>query len=421
MKKEQKPSAVSGKIQAPPSKSYAQRAIAIAAMANGNSELYFPGSSDDVNAAINVARQLGAEIRSDDSTLYVSGGLSAPAESLDCGEAGLSVRMFSSIAGIFNKPVVLTGRGSLLKRPMHIVENSLRAMGAECSTSGGFLPITVRGPIRGGVAEVDGSFSSQVLTGMLIAAPFTETDLTIKVRDLTSRPYIDITLAVMGHFGVEVENNDYSEFFIRSGQSYRPAKYTIEGDWSAAAFLLVAGAIAGEVMVENINVDSPQADRAILIALEMAGASLRKGRQSVSVAKRDLTSFEFDATHCPDLFPPLVSLAAYCKGTTILSGAERLLHKESNRAATLMEEFGKLGIEISVEGDKMIIKGGKCAGGTIFSHEDHRIAMACAVAALGAENPVIIEGAGAVAKSYPEFFEDMDTIINQSDFNITKG
>ena len=413
MKKEQKPSAVSGKIQAPPSKSYAQRAIAIAAMANGNSELYFPGSSDDVNAAINVAGQLGAVIRSDDSTLHVSGGLSAPAKPLDCGEAGLSVRMFSSIAGIFSKPVVLTGRGSLLKRPMHIVENSLRAMGAECTTSGGFLPVTVRGPLKGGVAEVDGSFSSQVLTGMLVAAPFAEKDITIIVNDLTSRPYIDITLAVMKHFGVEVDNSHYSRFFVRSGQKYHPAKYTIEGDWSAAAFLLVAGAIAGDVEVENIAEDSPQADRAILIALERAGASLRKNRQSVNVAKRDLKAFEFDATHCPDLFPPLVTLAAYCQGKTILSGAERLLHKESNRAATLKEEFGKLGIEIDIDGDKMIITGGRCTGGTIFSHEDHRIAMACAVAALGAEGPVIIEGAGAVAKSYPEFFDDMNTIVNQ--------
>jgi 3-phosphoshikimate 1-carboxyvinyltransferase len=413
MKREQKPSAVSGKIQAPPSKSYAQRAIAIAAMANGNSELYFPGSSDDVNAAINVVRQLGADTRWDLNTLHVSGGLTAPAEPLDCGEAGLSVRMFSSIAGIFNKTVVLTGRGSLLRRPMHIVENSLKAMGAECSTSGGFLPLTVRGPLRGGVAEVDGSFSSQVLTGMLIAAPFTEKDLTIIVRDLTSRPYIDITLAVMKHFGVEVENNGYSEFFVRSGQRYHPAKYTIEGDWSAAAFLLVAGAIAGEVEVENIIEDSPQADRAILIALERAGASLWRGGQSVRVGKRDLKAFEFDATHCPDLFPPLVSLAAYCNGKTIISGAERLLHKESNRAATLKEEFGKLGIEITIDGDKMIIRGGKCTGGTIFSHEDHRIAMACAVAALGAEEPVTIEGAGAVAKSYPEFFDDMNKIVNR--------
>jgi 3-phosphoshikimate 1-carboxyvinyltransferase len=413
MKKEQKPSAVSGKIQAPPSKSYAQRAIAIAAMANGNSELYFPGSSDDVNAAINVARQLGADISSDDSTLHVSGGLSAPVEPLDCGEAGLSVRMFSSIAGIFDEPVVLTGRGSLLRRPMHIIENALRAMGAECSTSVGFLPVTVRGPLKGGVAEVDGSFSSQVLTGMLIAAPFAEKDLTIIVKNLTSRPYIDITLAVMRHFGVEVDNSDYSRFFVRSGQGYQPAKYTIEGDWSAAAFLLVAGAIAGEVLVENITEDSPQADRAILTALERAGASIRTGGQSVSVVKRDLKAFEFDATQCPDLFPPLVTLAAYCKGTTILSGAERLLYKESNRAATLKEEFGKLGIEIVIDGDKMIIKGGKCTGGTIFSHEDHRIAMACAVAALGAKGPVIIEGAGAVAKSYPEFFDDMEKIDNQ--------
>jgi 3-phosphoshikimate 1-carboxyvinyltransferase len=412
MKKRIGPSAVRGKIQAPPSKSFAQRAVAIAAMAVGRSRIFFPGNSDDVRAAVNVTRQLGVQISLSDDTLVADGGIVAPSGPLDCGEAGLSVRMFSAVAGIFSKPVILTGRGSLLRRPMHVIEDSLKAMGVQCITNRGYLPVSVCGPIKGGVAVVDGSFSSQVLTGMLIAAPFAEEDMTIQVNDLKSRPYIDITLSVMNSFGVEVINSDYAEFYIKSGQKYRAIDYMIEGDWSGAAFLLVAGAVAGDVTIGNIDIDSPQADRAILHALEAAGANVSAGEKTVTVSKKELQSFNFDATHCPDLFPPLVCLAAYCKGETRISGASRLRHKESDRASTLTEEFGRLGVKISCDDDVMVVHGGGCRGGIVSSHGDHRIAMACAVAALGATSEIEIDGADAVAKSYPGFFDDLDSIID---------
>ena len=412
MKKKLKPSEIRGRVQAPPSKSFAQRAIALAAMAGGRSEILYPGNSDDVCVAIDVARQLGAWMENiTTDKLAISGGMTLPGEPLDCGEAGLSIRMFSSIASVFNKPVTLTGKGSLLKRPMGVVEDSLKAMGVQCNTSNGYLPLTVCGPIKGGVATVDGAFSSQVLTGILIAAPYAENDLTIKVENLKSRPYIDITLDVMKSFGVEVENHDYSEFFIRSGQKYRATRYLVEGDWSAAAFLLVAGAIGGQVTIENIDVRSPQADTAILDALGSAGADFSFGEKEVSVNKSSLRGFIFDATHCPDLFPPLVSLASYCDGETRIRGAGRLIHKESNRAGTLKEEFGKMGIVVIIDGDEMIVKGGACKGGSVFSHGDHRIAMACAIAALDCQGEVEIEGAEAVAKSYPGFFEDIESLM----------
>lgn len=411
MKKKIKPSAIKGSLQAPPSKSFAQRAIALAAMAEGVSEILFYGNSDDAGAAVNVAGQLGAMVEKYDDRLIISGGIKFPDNPLDCGEAGLSIRMFSSIASVFNEPVTLTGTGSLLKRPMGVVEDSLRAMGVECKTSSGYLPLTVCGPIKGGVALVDGAFSSQVLTGMLIAAPYAEDDMTIRVRNLKSRPYIDITLAVMNSFGVEAENREYSEFFIRSGQKYRALRYIVEGDWSAAAFLLVAGAIGGQVTIENIDTLSPQADKAILNALEAAGADFITGEKQVSVNKSSLRGFKFDATHCPDLFPPLVSLASHSDGETRIMGVSRLIHKESNRAATLKEEFGKMGIKVTIDGDEMVVKGGICKGGGVFSHGDHRIAMACAVAALDSEGDVEIEGAEAVAKSYPGFFEDIERLM----------
>jgi 3-phosphoshikimate 1-carboxyvinyltransferase len=411
MKKKIRPSKVNGRIQAPPSKSFAQRAIAVAAMAEGKSEILFAGTSEDVMASIKVARQLGATAGISGNSLYIQGGISPPQEALDCGEAGLSIRMFSSVAAVLSSTVTLNGRGSLLSRPMDVVEESLRAMGVECTSRNGYLPLTVRGPIKGGKVEIDGSFSSQVLTGMLIAAPYARQDMEIVVNNLKSRPYIDITMAVMKDFGAGVDNHDYSRFIIRSGQRYHASRYRVEGDWSAAAFLLVAGAIGGQVQVENLNAHSPQADKAILDALRSSGAIVSVDEKSVTAVKGDLRSFEFDATHCPDLFPPLVSLASYCKGISMIRGVGRLVHKESNRAATLKEEFGKLGIEIKINDDVMEVTGGSCRGGNVFSHGDHRIAMACAVAALGGEGEVEIDGAGAVAKSYPGFFEDLETLF----------
>ncbi len=410
MKKEIWPSQIRGEIQAPPSKSFAQRAIAISAIADGMSEIMLPGVSDDVNVAISVVKQLGAKIELYGSTLHVKGGITLPGEPLDCGEAGLSTRMFSSIAAIFDKPVTLTGKGSLLKRPMDVVKASLNAIGVECITNNGFIPLKVKGPIKGGVAEIDGALSSQVLTGILIAAPYAENDVKLVVKNLKSQPYIDITLAVMRSFGIEVANNDYLEFFVSAGQRYSPVRYIVEGDWSAAAFLLVAGAISGQVIINNIDINSVQADKDILKALESSGAEIYLKEMSVCVRKGDLKAFEFDATHCPDLFPPLVSLAAYCDGESRIKGVKRLIHKESNRALTLKQEFEKLGINIYLDDDIMHIKGGCCKGGTVYSHGDHRIAMACAIAALAGRGVVEIEGAGAVAKSYPGFFEDLEKL-----------
>ena len=407
MKRLVKPSAVDGTVRAPASKSVAQRALALASMASGKSEIAFAGNSDDVIAAIRVCRDLGADIQERENMLIVNGGVTVPAQTLSCGESGLGIRMFSCIAATLNQPVTLTGHGSLATRPMGIVEQSVRAMGAHCSTQNGLVPITVCGPITGGLAQVDGSLSSQVLTGMLMAAPLAKADTIIMVENLQSKPYIDLTLEVMKAFGIEVGNNDYREFSIKGNQTYTPTTFNVEGDWSGAAFLLVAGAIAGSIRVENLNPMSKQADRAIIEALLWAGAGVSIHFDYIEVSRKKLNPFHFDATHCPDLFPPLVALAAHCKGESRILGVSRLRVKESDRAATLKQEFAKLGIRIELEGELMRIFGGDVKGGEVQSHGDHRIAMACAVAALAADSDIEIEGAEAVEKSYPAFFEDL--------------
>lgn len=404
------PSRVEGRLMAPASKSVAQRAIAIAALARGQSLIEYPGQCDDVLSAIKVCRSLGAIIDWKENSLAIEGGVRAPEHPLNCGESGLGIRMFSGIAATFDTEVILTGSGSLLGRPMHMIESSLTALGVSCSTTDGRLPLRVKGPLRGGHANIDGSQSSQALTGILIASAFADQDVVLHVSDLKSKEYIDITTRVMKSFGVNVSNENYSRFGIVSRQSFLPATFRVEGDWSGAAFLLVAGAIAGRVVVDNLDWTSSQPDRKIIEALRAAGAMLIQHSNQVETVRNELHSFAFDATHCPDLFPPLAALAANCKGESHITGISRLRSKESDRAATLKETFGKLGIAISLDGDTMVIAGGNPSGGSVDSHGDHRIAMAAAIAALNANEKVIINNAQAVNKSYPSFFDDLTTI-----------
>ena len=409
------PSAVNGQVQAPASKSVAQRAIAIASLASGTSEIFHVGKSDDVLSAIRVCQALGAEIKEKGEKLIIKGGIQSPSAPLNCGESGLGIRMFSALAAILNEPVTLTGEGSLTERPLQMIEDSLQAADVQCESQNGLLPVVVKGPLKGGTVKIDGSASSQVLTGMLIASPYALSSVTFSVSDLKSRPYVDITTGMMRYFGVVVDNKDYEEFVVPAPQKYISKSYKVEGDWSGAAFLLVAGVIAGEVTVTNLDFQSSQADKEILTALKNSGAELSVELDRIFVKKAPLKAFRFDATHCPDLFPPLVALAAACDGISQIRGVSRLRGKESDRATALQQEFGKMGLYISLEGDNMLIKGSSINGGRVFSHNDHRIAMACAVAGLIADGPVIIDKAEAINKSYPEFFEDLRRITVRSD------
>jgi len=407
MKKLVKPSAVKGVVQAPASKSVAQRAIALACLANGPSIIYNTGNSNDCLAAIDICKKLGTQITGNGSMLTINGRLVNPKEALHCGESGLSIRMFSAIASILDTPVTLTGSGTLAERPMSMVTNSLAQLGVKCTTNKGKLPITVQGPIQGGIAKVDGSVSSQAITGLLMASPYAKTDVTLEVENLSSKPYIDLTIQIMRDFGASVEILPNDTYRIAAHQSYKACEYNVEGDWSGAAFMLVAGAIAGEVEVINLNPKSLQADRAIVEALLSAGASLSIRESSVVARRGTLKAFDFDARNCPDLFPPLVALAANCKGQSKILGVNRLHGKESDRALTLQQEFGKMGVKIELVGDLMVVNGASINTASIHSHGDHRIAMACAIAALTASGNVEIEDAEAVNKSYPNFFDDL--------------
>jgi 3-phosphoshikimate 1-carboxyvinyltransferase len=333
---------------------------------------------------------------------------------MNCGESGLGIRMFTPIAALSSESITIHGSGSLVKRPMHFFDEIFPALGVKIESQNGFLPIQIQGPLTAPESIiVDGSLSSQFLTGLLMAyAASGVQGCVIKVVDLKSKPYIDLTLSVLNAFGWKVQHHNYEEFtFLAHGPLKELIEYTVEGDWSGAAFLLVAGAIAGPIKVKGLQMDSTQADKAVMQALQNANVPIAFEADGIQIGSADgavLRAFEFDATDCPDLFPPLVALAAVCMGVSEIKGVSRLAHKESDRGVTLQTEFAKLGIQIDLEGDIMKIHGGvDIIGATVFSQHDHRIAMACGIAALKANGPVTITEAEAINKSYTDFFEHL--------------
>lgn len=410
-----KPSVLTGSIVAPASKSSMQRACAAALLSEGASEIVNPGKSNDDLAALDVIQKLGARVvRNDDGSLTIhSLGVDPVEEEINCGESGLGIRMFTPIAALSSKRITINGKGSLYTRPMHFFDEIFPQLNIKIQSREGKLPLQIEGPLVPADIEVDGSLSSQFLTGLLMAYGASVTEpVNIKVNNLKSKPYIDLTLKVMESFGRKVTHTNYEIFHLKpQSKNYEPQIYTVEGDWSGASFLLVAGAIAGKIEVKGLDLSSTQADKEIMQALKDCGCDLSETNDVISIGPSDLKAFSFDATDCPDLFPPLVALAAYCTGTTRIKGVTRLAHKESDRGLTLQEEFRKMGVKIILQDDVMLVEGGsKLYGTTVHSRHDHRIAMACAVAALQAEDEVTIEEAEAINKSYPDFYQHLQKL-----------
>jgi 3-phosphoshikimate 1-carboxyvinyltransferase len=408
------PGNVTGEQIAPASKSSMQRACAAALLHVGNTTILNPGHSNDDLAAIDVIQKLGATVVQTASQLNVtSQGVQPIGTEFNCGESGLGIRMFSPIAAMSSSSMLIQGAGSLLKRPMHFFDTIFPLLGIKINSQKGFLPITIQGPLKPATITVDGSLSSQFLTGLLMAYAASDAQgSVIHVIDLKSKPYIDLTLSVLNTFGWNVKHHNYESFeFLPHAPLAETIEYTVEGDWSGAAFLLVAGAIAGPIKVKGLQLNSTQADKAVMQALQSTNATITYEHDGILIGpnkKNELLAFEFDATDCPDLFPPLVALAAVCNGVSKIKGVSRLAHKESDRGITLQAEFKKLGINITLEGDTMKIYGGTdIQSNTVFSQHDHRIAMACGVAALRANGPVEIVDAESINKSYTDFFEHL--------------
>jgi 3-phosphoshikimate 1-carboxyvinyltransferase len=411
------PSQLKGNIQAPASKSSMQRACAAALLYKGTVHIQNPGHSNDDQAALDIIQRLGAktEITGEEVTV-ISKGVHPTASEINCGESGLSIRMFTPLVALSQKEITINGSGSLVTRPMDFFDEILPQLDVSVKSNHGKLPLVIKGPLRPSDIEVDGSLSSQFLTGLLFAySAAGARKVSIRVNNLKSRPYIDLTLDVMKQLGFATPvNKNYEEFYFPEtihSATEKERSYTVEGDWSGGAFLLVAGVIAGPITVRGLDLSSTQADKAIVDALMAANAGIAIEAKGIRLHPVEMNGFEFDATDSPDLFPPLVALAVYCQGQTIIKGVSRLAHKESDRALTLQEEFGKMGVKIDLDGDQMIIQGARrIKGAHVHSRHDHRIAMACAVAALKAEGDTVIEEAQAVKKSYPDFYNDLEKL-----------
>ena len=446
-------------LSMPVSKSFAQRAIIAAALADGTSHLRGYTPCGDNEAALQVARNLGAEVNVNGNEVTINGisaqlgGLNLP--ELHVGESGLLTRMLIPVmAQLSPDPVSFTGEKTLLGRPLTGAKEIMDAFEADViplksdvipseveeSPSIVRVPLTVKGPLKAGRAEISGKHGSQLISGLLMALPFAEKNSSLIVHEPKSIPYMFITLEVLKKFGIKIGNDmlggpdflasdgDWSlctemVFKVKGGQKYKAADIDLEGDWSAAANFLVAGAIFGKAELQGLDTTSLQADLSIMDILMDAGASLSQldgDRGNITVQRAPLKAFRVDASNCPDLFPIVSVLAAFCQGTSRLAGVGRLANKESDRARAIMEMLTQMGVRACVEGDEMVIEGHSLAqrlldncllkGGLYTSHHDHRMVMALKVASLGADGPISIDDEQCVAKSFPQFHEIFDKL-----------
>lgn len=438
-------------VPVPSSKSFAQRAVIAAALADGTSRLSGYTPCGDNESALRVAESLGARISRQGDVIVIEGTGAGPQssaqDSFNVGESGLLARLMIPLAAMAARgDVSISGEKTLLTRPMQGVREIMRRFSVQTeSLSGGnvdgmsddtvCVPLKVSGPLVPSFTEVSGLHGSQIISGLLMALPLAGKPSKISVHLPKSIPYMYMTLDVMKKFGVAVSNEmfgdrdflesdgDWSyctdiDFKIRGGQRYHAADLRIEGDWSSAANFLVAGSVFGKVVLSGLDTTSLQADLSIMDILMDAGASLSQldgSTGDIIVQRAPLNAFETDASNCPDLFPIVAVLAAFCQGRSRIAGTDRLSHKECDRGAAIMEMLEKMGVEAEIQDNALLVTGQSLAqrllsgtllkGGEYSSHHDHRMAMALKVAELGADGPFVLDDTDCIAKSFPSFLE----------------
>ena len=396
-----------GEFTAPPAKSCAHRAIIAAALAEGKSTVAGIGMSDDIRATIGAVLALGAKVTlsPEGGSAEIEGIASAPnAAKINCIESGSTLRFIAPVAAALGVNATFEGEGRLPSRPMHTLTDALCTHNITTDYSGG-MPFTIQGQLLPGRYILRGDISSQFISGLMFALPILQGDSEIILTtELQSKPYVDITTAVFSDFGVEIQPTE-AGYFIKGGQKYLARAVQVEGDYSGAAFFLAAGALGGNIACRGLNLCSKQGDKEIIELLKRFGARVQADGGSINVNGGLLHGIDIDARQIPDLVPILAVVAAVSEGTTVISGAERLRLKESDRLETVTENLTALGADIKQTEDGLIIRGRRrLRGGTVESCGDHRIAMAMAVAAIKSAAPVIIKNAECVKKSYPDFF-----------------
>jgi 3-phosphoshikimate 1-carboxyvinyltransferase len=409
------PSSLKGAVRIPASKSISQRALALALLHPGITRLSHVGESRDERQVLEIIKTLGAVVTNmHDQVLEIRGRDEIkPGVCLDCGESALAARMFTCLAALAPQKIMITGSGSLMHRPMDELVKMLSPRVDFLRTKEGMLPFEICGPLKDSDQSIDAGSGSQHVTGLIMAlACSVSNEKQIEVCNLVSKPYLDLTISLLDSFGCRVEHTDYRHFTIYPKILMQdPVHLEIEGDWSNAAFWVVAGALNGSLMLKGLSLESVQGDRVILDLAKLVGVTISVSGQGLTVHRSDiLQPFEFDAKDHPDLFPPLSILAASIDGISKIAGVHRLRGKESDRALSIVHMLRQLGVKAELKGDDMLIYGGRIIGGSVDSYGDHRIAMAAAIAAINAEGPVTISRAEAVEKSYPTFFRHLSDL-----------
>lgn len=401
-------------IKAPASKSFAQRALFAAALCSKSVAIEQLGNSDDVLHIQHIIEQLGFELETNQQLTTIKRAGPTVINTVNVGESGLGTRLTVPILNYFLDAYTVEGKGSLLNRPMTWFKDELPQTGLKIQLTNNCLPLFASGKINAGNYTVNGSESSQYISGLLMALPLCKSDSILEVKQPTSIPYIDITLSVLSDFGIIITHQNYTRYIIKGNQNYNlgTSPYTVEGDFSSAAFWIVYGLLNQGISITNLNQKSVQADAAILTIIEKVGGSYHwEGSTLTIIPPNQLLPFEFNAEHCPDLFPILTTLAAGIHGQSTIHGTNRLIHKESNRKVVLLEEFNKLGLEIKNINNSLIISGtGKLKSGSINSNNDHRIAMTFAIASFLTPKGIQISDPFCVNKSYPKFWESLSIL-----------
>lgn len=416
------PKKLSGRISVPPSKSSAHRAVICASLAHGKSVIEPIDLSNDIMATIECMKKLGAEISVQDKRLVIDGNsiFSVDSAALDCGESGSTLRFLIPVAAAGGVVTEFVGHGKLPQRPIGVYSDCLPVHGTEFITEGG-LPLKIKGRLSGGRFEVPGDISSQFITGLLLALPLCSGDSEIVLTSpAQSVGYIKMTIDIMKEFGVEVFETQNS-WLVKGGQEYRPTNFTVEGDWSQAAFFMTAAALGGEITIDNLDINSSQGDKACMEIYSQLGADIITDENgSITIRGNKLRSTEINAENIPDMVPALAAAAALCGGTTIIKGAARLRIKECDRLAAMCDGLSRLGADITETDDGLIIKGvDQLHGGSVLGYNDHRIVMSLAVASVRCSGDIIISDMESINKSYPSFFEDIRTLGGE--FHVIMG
>jgi 3-phosphoshikimate 1-carboxyvinyltransferase len=408
-----------GMVSAPPSKAYTHRMLIAALLSKGTSKIYDPLLSDDTQATLRAIEALGAktEIKENLWAIHGEEALKTPSDPIDSRESGSTLRFMIPVAALAPGPSTFLLGSSLEKRPVAPILETLNQLGAESSLQkkeGGSFVEVRGGGINGGKTSIRGDISSQFISGLLFACPKAKEDTEIAVTTmLESMGYVQMTLEIIAKHGIKATaTSDFTNLRIPSNQDYSPCNHKVPGDFSSAAFLLAAAAItSSRVTVKNLDYQTMQGDKAILDILEKMGSAVKVGAKNVEIEGSQLTGVNIDAKDIPDLVPVCTVLACYAEGTSEIYNAKRLRYKESDRLGSLNAELKKMGADIIMKEDGLTIKGPcNMHGATVDPHNDHRIAMACAVAALGARGETKIQNSECVNKSYPRFFDDLRSL-----------